>query len=304
MIINLFSYNTGSPDPDKFFSFNQVVSWSLHEALIKKGVETRFIGNGQFVEEDTPKADHSIVFSSFTMQKIRDVPALRQKMRDATRGKMTLYLDSDYMGWCNVFDYVFTVVKPIRPEPQYVYAGWGANPDIFYPDQDERAAFLDCLMYGKYKGRFNDIYDDIKDVLHISEEQLRKKKPIIHKTTVDGMKITVYLPVPTYRGNKLLWPEFSRIQRKCHFYLCTQLGESGLSRIESATCGALLVVPEKLYRPRTMASMENRIWRTQDELIDVLKTETDPAAIREKALEHSWDKVADRMLKAFEDKSG
>ena len=41
---------------------------------------------------------------------------------------------------------------------------------------------------------------------------------------------------------------------------------------------------------------------TEDELIDILSTETDVEAIRKKALEHSWDKVADRMLNAFEDK--
>lgn len=300
MIINLFSYNTESSTPDTFFSFNQVVAWSLHEALKKRGVETRFIGNGQFVEESTPKADHSIVISSYTMKAVRDSPALHQKMREATKGKMALYLDSDYTDWWKVFDLVFTVVKPVTTNPQYVYAGWGADPELFYPDQDDKAIFIDSLMYGKYKGRFDSIYDDIKSVFHISDGQLKIKKPLTHKTTVNGTKITVYMPIPTYRGNKILWPEFGSIQRKCHFYLCTQLGESGLSRIESATCGALLVVHEAFYRPRTMDSLECRMWRTRDDLLDILLTDVDVKANREKALEHSWDKVVERMIGVFD----
>jgi len=300
LIVNLFSYNTDVSTPDRFFSFNQVVAWSLHKAFTKIGVETRFIGNGQFLEENTPQADHSIVISSYTMKAVRDNPALHRKMREATTGRMTLYLDSDYVDWWKVFDYVFTVVKPVTTNPQYVYAGWGADPELFYPDQDSKAIFIDSILYGNHKGKLDSIYDDIKTVFHISDGQLENRKPLTHKTVVDGADIIVYMPIPIYRGNKVLWPEFGGIQRKCHFYLCTQLGESGLSRIESATCGALLVVPEALYRPRTMDSLECRLWRTRDDLLDILSMNVDVKANRERALKHSWDKVAGRMLKVFE----
>ena len=296
MIINLFSYNTEASTPDNLFSFNQVVAWSLRKAFTKNGIETRFVGDEQFFRKDIPEADHSIVISGFVMKAIRDDPALHQKVRDATKGKMTLYLDSDYAHWWKLFDHVFTIVEPVRLEAQYVYAGWGSDPSIFYPDQDDKAIFIDSLTYEKHKGRFNDIYNDIKDIFHISEEQLEGKKPVIHQTTVDGMEITVYLPIPSYRGNMVPWSEFRHIQRKCHFYLCTQLGEGGLTRIESAKCGSLLVVPKPLLRTRTMDSFEHVVYETKQELIEILKKKTNPQAIRKKALEHSWDKVVKRML--------
>ena len=93
-----------------------------------------------------------------------------------------------------------------------------------------------------------------------------------------------------------------KIIRKCHYYCCTQLGESGLTRIEAATSGALLVVPEALYRPRTMDSLECRMWRTRDDLLDILSTDVDVKANREKALVHSWDKVVERMIGVFDTK--
>lgn len=300
MIINLFSRNTETSSPETLFMFNQVVAWALRRAFTKIGVETRFVSDDQFWDGDIPEADHSIVISNFVMRAIRNDPALHQKMREATKGKMTLYLDSDYAYWWRLFDHVFTIVEPLRSEVQYVYAGWGADPSIFYPDQEDKAIFINSLLYGKWNGKFDYIYDDVRDIFHISEEQLNGKKPVMHKTTIDGMEITVYLPVPVFRENVVPWSDFRCIQRKCHFYFCTQLGESVLTRIESATCGSLLVVPKPLLRSRTMGSMEHAIYETRQELIEILKTKTDVKAIREKALENSWDKVVGRMLLCLE----
>ena len=133
-------------------------------------------------------------------------------------------------------------------------------------------------MYEFYGGKFNKIYD-------------------IYKETLPKLRLKTYNPWPTYHGSKRLrWTQVQELLRKTHYYCCTQPGESGLTRIEAATCGALLVVPRPLYKPRTMASLEHRIWDTKADLVKILKTETDPETIRKKALEHSWDKVASRII--------
>ena len=209
-------------------------------------------------------------------------PTIRSKIRKATKGKMTLYIDADYPQWFRHFDYVFTVVKPYHGmDTKCVYAGWGADPEYCYPDQDEKAVFLDSLMYEFYDGKFNSIYD-------------------IYKNTLPELGLKTYNPWPTYHGSKrLTWTQVQELLRKTSYYCCTQLGESGLTRIESATCGALLVVPKALYKPRTMASLEHRIWSTKEELIKILEMETNQEAIRRKALNHSWDRAASRILKTL-----
>jgi len=300
LIINLFSYNNEATTINKLSTFNQVVAWSLRKAFKKIGVETRFVSDTQFCEEDIPEADHSIVISSFVASEIRAISSLRKKIRDATRGKLTFYLDSDYSGWLSCFDYILTVIPPVQKDPRYVYAGWGADPEFFYPEQEEKAVFIDCLMYGYYQNKFDHYYDTIAKTFQVPIRNLLTGHPLHYKTKINGKKITVYMPLPTYRKKKKFWHEMQKILRKCHYYVCTQLGESGLTRIESATCGALLVVATQLYRHRTMDYFEHVIWETKQELSDIVMMETDPKAISQKALEQSWDNAATRIIKCFE----
>ena len=280
--INLVSsLKEGDNPKSRWFTFNMTVAWFLRKAFEKKGVQCNFVNDRTLLLEE--EADHTIVTSGMAMKFAREMPHYLKVLRKTTNGKLTVYLDADYKEWEKYFDIIFTVVEllPITSRTYYRYVGWGADPKYCYPDQDERAVFLDSLMHGYYDNKFNKIYD-------------------IYKKTLSALDLKVYNPWPRYHGSvRLLWYQVQELLRKSHYYCCTQLGESGLTRIEAATCGALLVVPRPLYRPRTMASLEHRIWDTEDDLIKILKTKTDPQAIRKKALAHSWDKVASRILKTL-----
>lgn len=302
-VINLLC-SIATPKIDKLFRFNQVVAWNLREAFKKRGYEGRFIyadAKSWRRLEVPSKADHTIAISGASMLLLRgtgrqgrkysaeiqkECKKYREKIRKSTTGKITMYIDADYGGWGGYFDHVFTLVKPLpRSSKKYVYAGWGADPKYYYPQQAgpalPRSIFLDCLMYGYYKGKYDKIYDTYKQVLSAS-------------------KINVHNPLADYlKTRRIPWPEMQKILRKCHFYACTQLGEGGLTRIEAATCGAMLVIPRPFYRSRSMGSLEHRIWDTKADLVKILKTKTNPKAIRKKALEHSWDKVASRILKTL-----
>ena len=289
MKINLISNIGEGSTLEDVGNFNRTIAWFIHEALEKQGVDARLVRDRDLLTNPPPEADHAIVISNIAMNFVAGthkavrgrVPSILSQLRKATKGKISIYLDADYPQWFKYFDHVFTVVKPQSKDPKCVYAGWGADPEYCYPDQDEKALFLDSLMYEFYKGRFNPIYD-------------------IYKKVLPSLDIKVYDPWPTYHNSvRLLWTQVQDILRKTHFHCCTQLGESGLTRIEAATSGALLVVPRALYKPRTMASLEHKIWSTEEELIKILTTETDPTNIRKKALAHSWDKVASRILETL-----
>ena len=287
MKINLLCNNGDDMKFKNINNFNAVVGWSLRKAFRKRGIDCRLVMDKTLRTKHPPKADHVIAISGKALHIVQRRPECRQRLEEATSGKTACFLDSDFGGWNHFFDCVFTVVKP-RPKktkPRYFYAGWGADPDFFYPDQKEKALYLDSLdtmTMDKYEGRFTHVFDAYNSVLEKTD-------------------LTIYNPVPKYRGRKgVNWVGIQEIMRKCHFYCCTQWGESGLTRIEAATCGALLVVPFDMLRSRTMCSLEYRLWSTEEELIDILASETDIESIRKKALEHSWDKVVGRMLKAFE----
>ncbi|MBA7489836.1 hypothetical protein ES702_00370 [subsurface metagenome] len=292
MKINIISNLREDVKVHHLFMFNHIVAWSLHKALKKRGIKARLVADTYIDFKAPPKADHAIIVSGKARSRWQRLSAYRKRIRKTTKGKVALYLDADFSGWHAVFDYVFTVVKPVRKNPRYVYAGWGADPKLFYPGQKEKAVFVDCLMYGKYGGRFNKIYDVYRKVFSLPKKLVMEGNPI--NKNINGIKL--FMPLPVYK-NRIYWPQMQETLRKCHFYCCTQLGESGLTRIEAATCGALLVVPKPLYRPRTMASLDHAIWSTRKELEKILKRKTKPKQIRKKALKHSWNLVAKRIIK-------
>ena len=109
--------------------------------------------------------------------------------------------------------------------------------------------------------------------------------------------IKVYNPVPVYNKDKRIpYPEYQAMLRKCHFFFCTQFGDGGLNRLEAAACGALLVVPVKLYRKKTMRLLNHGVWNTEADLAKILRRPVHIEKNRERALEHTWGKVVKRIL--------
>lgn len=283
MIINLVCDLTEGGTLDQYFSFNMTTSWFLRAALEKQGHTCRVIPSREIMTCPIPKADHTLVTSAIAMKAIRKNTDYLERVRRSTKGKLTLYLDAAYAYWDKIFDVIFTVVKPFtKSSSKYVYAGWAADPEYCYPDQRARAVFCDSLMYGFYNGRLDHIYKQIETVF----AEFRETE-----------SLTIYCPFPDYHNRQVItWPSMQRILRRCHFYVCTQDGEGGLTRIEAATCGALLVVPKPLYRPHTMSSLEHVIWTSRKELHTILKSNTEPEKISRKARAHTWGKVASRIL--------
>lgn len=294
-IINLISnLDTKKGLNSPFLIFNASVGFFLGKALMKKGVKCNLVHDRKM--STATRADHTIAISSRSMLLLRGTGrgkktysetvkkrcrAYRRAVEKRTSGKITVYLDADYSGWAEHFDHVFTLVKPrANANKKYIYAGWGADPKYCHPEQSKKAVFLDSLMYRYYDGKFNKIYD-------------------IYKKTLPASGLKIYNPSPKYHTRRIKWTDFQEILRKCHFYCLTQPGEGGLTRIEAATCGALLVVPKAFSNLRSISSLEHRVWDTQADLVKILKTKTNPKTIRKKALAHSWDKVASRILETL-----
>lgn len=285
MKINLINNLNEDEGPEWFYTFSDVVAWELQRSFHKLGVNTRRINAKGIVTEPPPIADHTIVISAVAMSFVRDNRDYATRLRKSMAGQLCLYLDSDAGNWDQYFDCVFSVIQPKkkRLSLNYVYAGWGASPDLFYPDQKEKTLYLDSFLYGHPKGGLLDeVFDEYTRILPTTG-------------------IRIYNPQPHYDGDgRVAWLRIQEMLRACHFFCDTKYGNSGLIRLEAATCGALLVVNEKTYMPRTMNSLECRIWTTESELREILAMETNPAEIRKRALEHSWDKAVRRILDAFE----
>jgi len=263
---------------------NQVYAWFLHKAFLGEGLDTNHVNETKLKQEQPPEADHTIVISAATIRYIIEEEGYAQRLRDSTSGKLACYMNTDGLRsgeW--LFDHCFTQMEPRRKQPKkYTCAGWGVEPDYSYPDQNERAAFLDSrIIRRRNMRRMKEIYQSYDSVL-------------------PQLDLRIYNPIPVYKkGKRLTYPDYQAILRKCYYFLCTQFGDGGLNRLEAAACGALLVVPASLYVKKTMTQLNHRIWRTEEDLIEILSEPVDIEANRRRAVEHTWRDVVEHILKVL-----
>ncbi len=270
-MLNIISNSNENSKLENIVSFNQMVAWFLHDAFKKLGHPSRLVSD---TSSHIPVADNTLVVSGLAMVRMRTKPGYRAMVRRATRRRVTLYLDADFGDMGYPYNIIFTVVPPVR-KGRFVYAGWGADPAYYYPDQREKAVFLD--RQHSYRG--------------FPAEMARIYQTYLRVLPTTGAKI--YRPPQKVR---IPLPELQEMFRRCHYYCCTQYGDSGLTRIEAATCGALLVVPARLYKPRTMGALSHAIWRTEADLRKIMATKTDPKAISIQARKQTWGLAARRIM--------
>lgn len=287
MRINLISGLNENDGIENVCASTQVYAWFLNKAFTENGVESRLVSDASILRVAPPEADHTVVISASALTNMRAKPEYVEMLRESTGGKIVRYMNADRLRGHGdrFFDICFTQIPPMPRYPEeYVCAGWGVDPTYSYPEQEERAVFLDSkTLWARALRKFGDAYRIYDEVL-------------------PRMNVKTYNPVPIYgEGKKLPYPKYQSILRRCSYFLCTQFGEGGINRLEAAACGALLVVPEKLHRERTMSLLNHAVWRTKEELVNILRGDVDIEANRRKALEHRWKNVAERILGALEE---
>ena len=286
MKINLISSVDEGGGIEQISSPNQVYAWFLHKAFVGAGVNTRLVKDSKLKHENPPETDHTLVISSATLTYMATEPGYTRRLMASTSEKLMAYFNTDQLrGGDRRFIHCFTQIPPrSNRHEKYICVGWGVDPDYSYPEQDEKSAFLDSKVF-----------------LPLSRKRFMVPIYEIYDNVLPTLNLKIYNPVPLYHGSKRLpYLDYQSILRKCHFFLCTQLGEGGLSRLEAAACGSLLVVPRKLYRKKTMRLLNNRIWHNEEELRGILSEEVDIEANRKRALEHRWEDVVQRMLEVIE----
>ena len=283
--VNLISSVEEGWTPQNIISPNQVYAWFLHKAFVDAGVDVSFVKGRKLKKEHPPETDHTIIVSSASLGYMIREPRYAQRLRKSTEGRLTCYMNTDELrGGERWFDHCFTqiAVREGRPE-KYVCVGWGVDPEYSYPEQDERAAFLDSR------------------VLHLPNIRGLKKVYEGYDNVLPKLNLKTYSPVPVYnKSPRLPYPDYQAVLRKCHYFLCTQFGDGGLNRLEAAACGALLVVPAKFYRKKTMSLLNHVVWYNEEDLVEALDEPVDIEANRRRALEHRWEDVVKRMIGLLE----
>lgn len=311
MIVNLIGTITDNTQIHHLTQFNSVVTFFLHRALKGLGVDAQLVPYGQIYDKAPPTCDHSIVivgsaFVEFDTKRAKQRPHIfgteeRRKIAkqfcdriyNTTRDKVTLYIDSNYAHWDSYFDKIFTVAPPKwsgRPSPKlwthperYVHVGWGADPEYCYPDKNkQKTIFIDFYetnpAYIKRAKGFYDIYDRVLGEMTDAK-------------IYDNRRRQLQRP----------WPDIQKLFRESHFYIDPQYGRTGLTRIESAMCGCLLVTAKNMFAPWAMGQLTAATWTFEKELRRILEGQTNPKQIHDKVKHITWNEVAKRIIVELED---
>jgi len=282
VIFNIISNLDENFKIEKFNAYNHTIAYSLRKELRIQGHKVNLVRDHS--NDAPPPCTHTIVVSNVAINKFLKSLDYRMLHRNATTDKICLWIDSDFADWRGLFDPVFCAARCTHRYPEmYVKVGWAADPEFFYPAQTTKTVFVDSFMWGWYNGKYDYVYESIKNVLA-------------------DLELSVIQLVPEYnKVRRATWQEMIQAFRKSSFHVCTQIGGWGWTNIEAATCGALLVCHAALHRPETFPSPLNlKVWSTEQELRDILNGEVDVLANRKLALENTWRKIVKKVLGAVQ----
>ena len=120
---------------------------------------------------------------------------------------------------------------------------WCGDDEYLYPEQDKDKFYilLDHVHYSSKK------YDFIYDLYRRGLEEVSKQYPIDVKIIADpniqDFDILKKKEYP-YTRSKNIWLNIVQYYRKTHLYCVTHLELGGLSVMETAWCGASIIIPD------------------------------------------------------------
>lgn len=282
----------------------QLYSYYLRKEFEKLGIETVPCPcpSGSYGDDvyrglipKIPEGDHIISVEQRGFYNRRHIKFLIPEMRKKISGKITTICDNNEI--VGVEDMLYYAV-PSKDKPKSLYVGWAADPDECRPnkDADILRVLIDHSYYGKGSPREMS-KSIILDTIKFAKEHTNKK--VVVRRFVSGGVETLDLDNPRfeiYDRNGLTYPKACEEYSKADIFIVTHAESMGLSVLESALSGALIITPEgyirdSLINPLHHIKIKNKIpWNKALNVIDIEKSVSS-------AGKYTWSNVARAIAK-------
>jgi hypothetical protein len=186
----------------------------------------------------------------------------------------------------------------------YHFIGWAADPDLLYPEQSKTELRI-LLDHPYYKSGQPDITEAVtKDATMFADlgpwDGLYRNVRVRRLINGGAEDVTIAdPPLKMFDRQHVPFPDIAREYRKTHVYCVTHKESVGLTCLELALCGALVVAPVGMI-------YQDRLDTVRHVLYDGVRTpwsevlgEINVAASVELARVQTWERVVDRMLSWF-----
>lgn len=201
-------------------------------------------------------------------------------------------------------DFTFMVRDDQRePTANNRFVGWAADKDLLVPNKAEELCILvDHPNYG-LGAREDWSLRVLEDAAAFAKSDAwGHKAPGVEVLRIEDGAVRPVdldrLAVPVFTRKHIPFEDVCEIYARAHVFLITHPESLGLSVLETAMAGALVVSPRGFIQPELLATVRHIEWDDRIPWPDVLDM-IDPKASRAMALENSWEKVANRILLAY-----
>jgi len=314
------------PDVSGIDSFEKVWSHFLSWGLRRRGIELRYAE--AFDTSALPKAeiiryyrqfdlsdiDHIVSLGTVGLRYFERVPSqVGELLMQRCRGVVVQIHDYARLK-ASPCHCTFTITKNNvndKTPKQNRLIGWGADPNLLEPDQDpsELRILVDHPGYGSPKWFFDMSVAVQRDCLDFADSGLwgSRYRSIRLRRHVDGGFEDFTAPsVAPYRHIGCPWPVLAAEYRKTHVFMMTHREMIGISAIEAAMAGALVVVPRagptgprRLFVPQDRLDTIRHIVYGHSVPWQIVLDNIHVARSRRQAIEHNWDAVAGNVIRAL-----
>jgi hypothetical protein len=307
------------PERAAIKNYTGVQSFYLARELRRRGVKLEFVDSclpDEAYGETGVDCDHVLALGLrwFTKRSIGLARRIRQRL--GLKGAVTQLHDGlvhdSLRPLLEGLDVTFTTRDDAVRTPRweryakdYHHIGWAADPELFHPQQ-LRGELRILIDHPTYKPGGVDqaqvITYEAVNFTHTTRWRDRFRSVRLRRLVDNGVEDVSLdnVRVPLFHREHVPLETIAAEYRRTYVFLPTHKESVGLTCLEAAMCGALVVAPKGcIYQDRLdtvrHVQYEGRVpWQ---EVLD----KCDFRASSCKALQQSWPKVADRLLKWFGD---
>lgn len=234
------------------------------------------------------------------------IPAECARMlRDVVSGSVTQIHDGP------LADQPVDTTFSIRNDPnkfmrQCTYVGWAADPVVLFPMQDPKTlrVLIDHRLYRAGEDATDHVTQQAIDFKRSGKWRDHGYEDMIIRRFEDGGVVTIENDVASkpFTREHVPFIEIVDEYRKAHIFIVTHHESLGLSVLESAMCGALVLSPQSFITADRLATVRAiEISRAGDiwwgDVLDAI----DVKASRLQAQENNWAAVVGRIVRYLEE---
>lgn len=275
-------------------------SYFLREEFHKRGIVTDRFGSGALEKrpETIPCGDHLLSVSQRGITKYGErigENVIFERLRPKFKGLLTSICDYSWGG--EVLEDMIFFARPGIEYPKHKYIGWAASPEWLKPKKNKDYIYI-LIDHTLYHEGLDTSADIIRQCLKFKESSSKPVKVMrfisggVEEVLTENQKPAVYDRVG------MPYPECVKEYNRADIFIPTHHESMGLSILECAMAGALIVSQRGYIKPELLSDLNHVIHDGTIDFDKALKVMNSDNS-RARALKYNWKTAADRILEVL-----